>query len=151
LAGATGLAYMLGQGFAIAPAGWSSDWLGSVLPALAVGQHGMGGGAALVIASFAMLTGLGLASSSYFKGDGFVAASVIGVALAVTLFTFFPAARILISAVQDRDGAFALTALPSRLFAEKLWSLGCLTGDARCGDVWNTLVLALLCAAGCTT
>jgi len=150
LAGTAALAYTLGQGFAIGLAGGSSVALASLYPPLAGGQRGMGVGAALVVASFAMLAGLGLAGRGCFKGDGFVAGSVVGVVLLVALFTFFPVARILISAVQDRDGAFMPTALPTRLFAEKLWSVGCLTGDARCGDIWNTLVLALCCAAGCT-
>jgi iron(III) transport system permease protein len=150
LVGAVGLAYTLGQGFAIGLPGVGSNALASAFPALAVGQRGMGPGAALVVSAFAMLTGLGLSGCGYFKGDGFVAASVVGVALLVALFTFFPVARILLSAVQDRDGAFVPTALFSRLFAEKLWGLGCLAGGARCGDVWNTLVLALACAVACT-
>jgi iron(III) transport system permease protein len=150
LVGAVGLAYTLGQGFAIGLPDVGSNALASAFPALAVGQRGMGPGAALVVSAFAMLTGLGLSGCGYFKGDGFVAASVVGVALLVALFTFFPVARILLSAVQDRDGAFVPTALFSRLFAEKLWGLGCLAAGARCGDVWNTLVLALGCAIGCT-
>ncbi len=94
----------------------------------AAGQHGMGLGASLAITSFAMLFALGLAGRGDFKGDGFVAASVVGVTLLVALFTFYPVARILVSAVQDRDGAFALGALPGRLFAEKLWGIGCIVG-----------------------
>ena len=103
--GATGLAYTFAQGFAIGPSGWSLDWIASALPALPSGQRGLGLGASLAIASFAMLFALGLAGRGGFKGDGFVAASVVGVTLLVALFTFYPVARILISAVQDRDGA----------------------------------------------
>ncbi|HET7098528.1 MAG TPA: iron ABC transporter permease [Casimicrobiaceae bacterium] len=150
LTGAAGLVCTLGQGFAIGLASDASTSLTSALPALAVGQPGMGLGAALVVAAFTMLTGLGLAARGYFKGDGFVAASVVGVVLLVALFTFYPVARILISAVQDRDGVFVPMALPNRLFSAKLWGLGCVAGSARCGDVWNTLVLALGCAASCT-
>jgi iron(III) transport system permease protein len=150
IVGAAGLAYTLGQGFAIGPSGWSFESLASVLPALKTGQHGMGLGAALVVASFAMLFALGLAGRGRFNGDGFVAASVVGVTLLLALFTFYPVVRILISAAQDRDGAFVLSALPDRLFAEKLWGIGCIAGAARCGVVWNTLLLALLCAVGCT-
>ncbi len=47
------------------------------------------------IASFAMLFALGLAGRGGFKGDGFVAASVVGVTLLVALFTLYPVARIL--------------------------------------------------------
>ena len=151
IVGAAGLAYTLGQGFAIGPSGWSLDSLASALPALRSGQHGMGLGAGLVIASFAMLFALGLAGRGRLKGDGFVAASVVAVTLLVALFTLYPVTRILLSAAQDRDGAFVLSALPDRLFIEKLWGVGCIGGGARCGVVWNTLLLALLCAASCTT
>jgi iron(III) transport system permease protein len=107
----------------------------------------MGLGAALVATSFGMLFSLGLARRGHFKGDPFVAASVVGVATLVALFTFFPVARILISALQDGAGLFSLAALPERLLTEKIWGLGCIVGNTRCGVAWNTLVLALLCAA----
>ncbi len=94
-----------------------------------------------------MLFSLGLAGRGYFKGDAFVAASVVGVTALVAVFTFFPVVRILISALQDGTGAFSLAALPERLFREKIWGLGCIAGDTRCGVAWNTLLLAVLCAA----
>ena len=87
----------------------------------------MGLGAALVVTSFGMLFALGLAGRGYFKGDPFVAASVITVSALVAVFTFFPVVRILISALQDNAGAFSLVALPGRLFAEKIWGLGCIS------------------------
>ena len=148
--GATGFVYTLGQGFAIGPTGWSLQSLGSVLPALARGQLGMGLGASLVLASFAMLFALGLAGFGYFKGDPFVASSVVAVTTLVAVFTFFPVTRILISALQDAGGAFSLSATPERLFTQKIWGLGCIAGSTRCGVAWNTLVLAFLCATGCT-
>jgi iron(III) transport system permease protein len=58
--------------------------------------------------------------------------------------------RILVSAVEDADGAFSLAALPARLFTPKVWGLGCLDGTSRCGVAWNTLLLALTCAVCCT-
>ena len=148
--GAIGFVWMFAQGFAIGPTGWSSDWLAATLPALPRGQVGMGLGAALVVTSSGMLFALGLAGRGYFKGDPFVAASVVGVAALVAVFTFFPVVRILISALQDGVGAFSLTALPERLFTEKIWGLGCVAGSTRCGVAWNTLALAFLCAASCT-
>jgi len=148
--GAIGFIYLFAQGFAIAPTGWSFESLSTLLPALPRGQYGMGLGAALVATSFGMLFSLGLARRGHFKGDPFVAASVVGVATLVALFTFFPVARILISALQDGAGLFSLAALPERLLTEKIWGLGCIVGNTRCGVAWNTLVLALLCAAGCT-
>jgi iron(III) transport system permease protein len=117
---------------------------------VASGQFGLGLGAVLVLTCFAMLFSIGLAGLGYFKGDPFVAASVVAVTTLVAVFTFFPVVRILISALQDAGGAFSLTAIPERLFAEKIWGLGCIAGSTRCGVAWNTLVLAFLCAAGCT-
>jgi iron(III) transport system permease protein len=148
--GAAGFLYLLLQGFAIGPSGWYFESLGTVLPPLPRGQYGMGLGAALVVTSFGMLFALGLAGRGHFKGDPFVAASVITVAALVAVFTFFPVIRILISALQDNAGAFSLAALPGRLFVEKIWGLGCIFGDTRCGVAWNTLTLAFLCAVGCT-
>ena len=148
--GAAGFVDCFAQGFAIGPAGWSYAWLGAILPPLSGGQYGMGLGALLAITSFGVLFALGLAGRGYFKGDPFVAASVVGVAALIVVFTFFPVFRILVSALQDGDGAFSLAALPDRLFREKIWGLGCVTASTRCGVAWNTLLLAFLCATGCT-
>ena len=62
--GATGFVYLLGQGFAIGPTGWTFEPIAATLPGLARGQFGMGLGAALAIVSFGMLFSLGLAESS---------------------------------------------------------------------------------------
>ncbi|HYR01552.1 MAG TPA: iron ABC transporter permease, partial [Casimicrobiaceae bacterium] len=148
--GASGFAYTLGQGFVIGPQGWYFDALKAVLPPLATGQYGMGLGATLVLASFAMLFGLGLAGRGYFKGDGFVAGSAVAVAALVALFTFFPVFRILISAAQDANESLSLAAFGHRLFTEKVWGVGCVTGTTRCGVAWNTLLLAFSCAIACT-
>jgi iron(III) transport system permease protein len=149
--GSIGLLWFFAQGLAIGPAGWYYPWLGPTLGTLAGGQSGMGLGAFLVGAAFTMMIALGLAGRGYFKGDGFVAGSVVAVAVLVALFTFFPVVQILFSAVEDNDGAFSASALPARLFTEKVWGLGCITAAARCGVAWNTLLLALLCAVASTT
>ena len=148
--GATGFVVTLVQGFVVGPTGWYFESLGSTLPALPVGQFGMGLGATLILTSFGMMFSLGLAGRGHFKGDPFVAASVVALAALIAVFTFFPVVRILISALQDGSGVFSLAALPERLLAAKIWGLGCVVGNTRCGVAWNTLVLALLCAAGCT-
>jgi iron(III) transport system permease protein len=149
--GALGSLCVFTQGFAIGPSGWHGDLLRATLPGLAIGQSGMGLGALLVVTSFGMLFALGLAGRGHFKGDGFVAASVVGVVVLVAVFTFFPVSRVLVSALQDNDGAFAFAALPDRLFTERIWGLGCVAGGTRCGVAWNTLALGLLSAAACTT
>ena len=75
-----------------------------------------------------------------------VACSVVAVSALVAAFIFYPVATILIQAAQDSEGSWSLTAFTGRLFAEKIWGLGCVTGGTRCGVAWNTLVLAILCA-----
>jgi iron(III) transport system permease protein len=149
-AGAAGFVYTLAQGFAIGPRGYAFDSLSTMLPALSGGQYGMGLGASLVLCAFAMLFALGLALRGNFKGDGFVAGSLVAIAALVAVFTFFPVVRILVSAFEGTDGAFSPAALGARLFAAKIWGLGCLGGGTRCGVAWNTLVLALACALACT-
>jgi iron(III) transport system permease protein len=150
LIGALGFAYTLGQGFVVGPPGWYFDWLKGVLPPLPTGQYGMGLGASLVLTSFAMLFALGLAGRGFFKGDGFVAGSAVAVIVLVSVFTFFPVFRILISAAQDASEALSLTAFGRRMFTEKVWGIGCIVGSTRCGVAWNTLILAFSCAMACT-
>ena len=143
--------YFFAQGFAIGPTGWYVETLGRLLPALRTGQYGMGLGAALVVASFAMLFALGLAARGFFKGDAFVAGSVVAVASLVVVFTFFPVFRILISAIEDADGAVLAVGVPRPASPPRrsgAWAAS--PASTRCGVAWNTLALALLCATGCT-
>ena len=77
--GAPGFVYLLAQGFAIGPRGFASESLAALFGALRGGQFGIGLGAALVGTAFAMLFALGLAERGYFKGDAFVAGSVVAV------------------------------------------------------------------------
>ncbi len=150
-AGGAGFAYGLAQGFAIGPLGWSHPWLGTILGPTAADQSGMGLGAALTLAALAMLAALGLADRGRFKGDAFIASSVVAVALLVALFTFFPVATILLQAFEGDGGQFAPRVLADRMFSERIWSLGCLGGGVRCGVAWNTLLLGACCAIGATT
>ena len=148
--GAAGFAFLLVQGFAIGPAGWSFDTLTLWFGPLTGKQYGMGLGACLVASAFAMIASLGLAGRGYFNGDAFVAGTVVAVAALVAVFTFFPVLKILIQAVQDNDGAISLSAFLARMFTEKIWGLSCILGSTRCGVAWNTLLLALACAIACT-
>lgn len=148
--GAAGFIYLLLQGFAIGPRGWTLATLGDALGPLASGQYGMGLGAFLVAAAFAMLFALGLAGRGLFAGDGFIAACVVAIAVLTATFIFFPVLRILASAFQDDAGAWSPSAFFGRLLTAKVWGLGCLSGDERCGVAWNTLLLALLTGAGTT-
>jgi len=129
-----GLAYCAAQGFATSPAT----------------QPGMGAGAAMVGAAYAMLLGYGLAGRGAFKGDAFVACSVVAVTALVALFTFFPVATILVQAFEDGAGALAPGAFVDRLTSPRMWGIACVVGGSRCGVVWNTVVLATACGALCT-
>ena len=135
LVGAAGFAYAFVQGFAIGPGGWSHPALATMFGALRGGQYGMGLGAFLVVTAFAMLLALGLAARGSFKGDAFVAGSVVAVGALVAVFIFFPVARVLLQALESNDGAFSLAAFVARLTTEKIWGIGCIVGhDAlRCG------------------
>ena len=146
VAGALGFLYLLAQGFAIGARGLSYPWLTATFGPLANGQYGMGLGAALTAAAFAMTFAIGIAERGAFRGDAFVACSVVAVSALVAAFIFYPVATILIQAAQDADGAWSPTAFTGRLFTEKIWGLGCIAGGTRCGVAWNTLVLAILCA-----
>ena len=148
--GAAGFTCLLVQGFAIVPAGWSFDALTQWFGPLPAKQYGIGIGACLVASAFAMIFSLGLAGRGYFKGDAFVAGTVVAVGVLVAAFTFFPVLKILIQSVQDNDGAYSLHAFLARLFTEKIWGVSCITGSTRCGVAWNTLLLATACAVACT-
>jgi len=148
--GAAGFAYTLGQGFAIGPTGWAFETLAGIAGPLSQGQYGMGLGSALALAAFAMLFALGLAERGAFNGDAFVAGSVVALAVLLGIFTFFPVVKILISALQDATGEFSPAAFLARATTEKVWGLGCIGGNVRCGVAWNTLLLAFTCAIACT-
>jgi iron(III) transport system permease protein len=149
--GATiGLAGLLGAGFAIGAQGWAFEGLTARFGALPAGQMGLGLGGALALASLMMLLGLGLARRGWFRGDLFVACAVIGCGALLLLFVALPVLRALAGAFVDESGAPSLAAVFERVGNERVWSLACLSSGARCGVAWNTLLLALLTAAGTT-
>src|SRR3989454_1436439 len=131
--GGGGFLYILVGGFAIA------------------GQPGVGAGTVVVAASLLLLFSLGVAARGSFQGDAFVAGAVVLIAVLVGLFTFFPVARILLSAVQASDGLPSGRALAERVCAGKLWRRDCLTGGRSGGVGWTPLRRALLTAATTTT
>ena len=148
--GATGFAWTLLQGFAIGPRGTKLGLLADLFGRDAAGQYGLGLGGALALCAFAMLFALGLARSGRFRGDGFVAGGVVGIATLIAVFTFYPVLTILASAVHSAAGELSASAFVERLATQKIWGLGCIGGNTRCGVAWNTLVLALACATACT-
>ncbi|MGJ3703432.1 ABC transporter permease [Variovorax sp. AFSI2.2] len=145
--GAIGLAV---AGFAIGARGWSFAALNAQFGELAVNQFGIGAGGFMALTALTLLAAFGIARLGLFKGDLFVAAAVIGCGVLMALFIAYPVSKALAGAFLDEDGRWSVTAFIARVFTERIWGLGCIAGGVRCGVAWNTLVLALLTAAGTT-
>jgi iron(III) transport system permease protein len=145
--GAIGLAV---AGFAIGARGWSSAALNTQFGELAVNQFGIGAGGFMALTALTLLAAFGIARLGLFKGDLFVAAAVIGCGVLMALFIAYPVSKALAGAFFNEDGQWSITAFIARVFTERIWGLGCIAGGVRCGVAWNTLVLALLTAAGTT-
>jgi iron(III) transport system permease protein len=148
-----GFFYLLIQGLGIGAKGAGDGITGQLFSGLVVkgaNQFGIGLGASIAAIALIMIGSIGLAARGYFRAEPFVAACVVSVAALVGIFTFWPLLVMLISGVQDADGAYSMPDFIRRVFNERMWGVGCVTSNARCGVAWNTLVLALLCAFFCT-
>lgn len=131
IAAAAGLGAFLGYGFA-------PQWFDG-LKALP-----MGSGAAMIAAALTVHMARGLAASGAFRADRWVATTTVSIFGAVLLFVFFPVAKVLVSAFVDKAGAIDLNLAFARFSAPDIWSLACLTRDASCGVVANTILLGVL-------
>jgi iron(III) transport system permease protein len=150
LGGGIGVVGLLASGFAIGAKGWPFEWLNAAFGALSAGQFGIGLGGALTLLALLMLLGAGIARLSYFRGDVFVASSVVLCAALLALFVALPVLTALVGAFFDEAGKPSIAALWERIGNERTWGLGCLVGGQRCGVAWNTLFLALITATGTT-
>lgn len=147
LLGLFGLAF---SGFSIGVSGWSFDWMTRLFGELEHGQFGMGWGGFVVITCLVMLLGSGIARVGYFKGDVFVAASVVGCVALLSLFVVYPVGKSLLAALFNEAGDFQLSALTERIGTSRVWGLACLGQGSQCGVAWNTLFLASMTALGTT-
>jgi iron(III) transport system permease protein len=145
-----GILGLLASGFAIGATGWAFASLESAWGALPIGQYGMGWGAAVVMLSLFVLMGAALARLGAFRGDVFVAGTVVVCTALLALFVVYPVLRSLVAAWLDDAGAYAWLNLLERAATERVWGLGCLHSAGRCGVAWNTLWLALITATGTT-
>lgn len=145
--GAIGLAV---AGFTIGARGWSLAALNTQFGELALNQFGIGAGGFVALTALTLLAAFGIARLGLFKGDLFVAAAVIGCGVLMALFIAYPVSKALAGAFFNEEGQWSITAFIARVFTERIWGLGCIAGGVRCGVAWNTLVLALLTAAGTT-
>jgi iron(III) transport system permease protein len=150
LAGGGGVAYGLAQGFAIGIRGWEFGFLADAFGPLDDRQFGMGYGALIALGSLFFLFTQGLAARGAVNGDGFVVGAIGLVIALVALFIFYPVIHILLSAVQDKAGAWSPGALADRLFDDSIWSLACTWSGRSCGVAWNSLFLAVAVGAGTT-
>lgn len=105
----------------------------------------LGPGAALLVIGFVLLFAGGIARFGAFRNDRFVSVSVLMIGGLVTLFVFFPVARMLSEAFVG-DGAMDGAAFFGRLFQADIWAIDCLYSTARCGVAPNTLILGVLAA-----
>ncbi len=145
LLGALGLAV---SGFLIGSKGWAFNGLNISFGELTVNQFGIGIGGFIALMALVMLGAFGMARRGYFKGDLFVAASVVGCGVLMVLFIAYPVTKALYGALLNEEGRWSLSALFERIGNERVWGLGCLAGGVRCGVAWNTLFLGLLTASG---
>ena len=110
----------------------------------------MGAGGFVALAVLVLLTAFGLARLGFFRGDLFIAGSVVGCGVLMALFIAYPVSKALYGAFLNEEGRWSLGALYERIGNERVWGMGCLAGGVRCGVAWNTLLLALLTALGTT-
>ncbi|MGJ7612375.1 MULTISPECIES: ABC transporter permease [unclassified Variovorax] len=148
--GAIGFIGLAVAGFTIGAKGWRFAALNTQFGELAVNQFGIGAGGFVALTALVLLAAFGMARLGLFKGDLFVSAAVIGCGVLMALFIAYPVSKALSGAFFNEDGQWSIAAFVARVFTERIWGVGCLAGGVRCGVAWNTLVLALLTAAGTT-
>ena len=85
----------------------------------------------------------------YFRGDRFVASALLCIVVLVVMFVF-SRWRGCSTRVRGPGSRAVADSTMERFAQPKLWNLtwACLWGGSGCGVAWNTLWLALLCAAG---
>ncbi len=143
IAGALGFALIIAQGFGIGLRGFNYQWLTALFGDLGDRQFGMGYGALIVTTAFLFLFTQGIAARGAVNGDVFVVGAIAGVIVIVTIFVFFPIAKMLIAAFITEDGGYSANVFTSKFFDSRIWGLGCLRG-VRCGVAWNSLFLAII-------
>ncbi len=144
-AGVGGLGWMMLEGSAIGLKGWSWAFLADAFGPLAVGQVGMGFGAAATALAFLFFLTMGLAARGAMKGDRFTTGAIGLLVASIALFVFWPVSTVFSQAMLPDGALSGPAALVQRLTARDIWSLGCITGNTRCGVVWNSVVLGTLC------
>ena len=144
VAGVAGLAWLAIQGLGIGLRGWNFETLNQLFGELDDRQFGIGFGGLFLTATFLFYLTTGVAGRGAVNGDVFVVGSIGLIIAMVGVFIFFPIVQMLSSAVRDNDGVYSLSVFTAKFFENKIWGLGCVSGDTRCGVAWNSLFLAVL-------
>ena len=148
--GGAGLLFLSLQGLAIGFTGWTWSISENLFGALSNGQPSMGAGAIVMAVVFVLLFAFGLAERGVMKGDAFIVASISMLIFLVTIFVFYPIGSMFIASVQAFDGSFNPDGFIRNMQDPGIWSLGCVTGEERCGVAWRTLLLAIMTASAST-
>lgn len=143
VAGAFGFGWLVAQGLGIGLRGFTAPWLEALFGPLGDRQFGMGYGAMITASAFLFLLTTGIAARGAVNGDVFVMSAIGGVIAVVTIFVFFPIAKMLMAAFVTDAGGYSLLGFFPKFFDSRIWGLGCLSGG-RCGVAWNSLFLAVL-------
>jgi len=143
LSGALGFGWLVAQGLGIGLRGFNADWLAALFGPLDDRQFGMGYGAMVTASAFLFLFTQGIAARGAINGDVFVTSAIGGVIAVVTIFVFFPIAKMLLAAFATDDGGYSVMGFFPKFLDSRIWGLGCLSGG-RCGVAWNSLLLAVL-------
>ena len=137
------LCWLCLQGMAITHRGWAAAWLASLFSATP-SQPAMGWGAAAVALASLMLFATARAWRGACKGDVFVCGALSLMIALMALFVVYPITSVLVSALRDNQGGFALGEFAGKFFTAGIWGLGCLGGGTNCGVAWNTVLLAII-------
>ena len=143
VAGGFGFGWLVAQGLGIGLRGYTFGWMEAVFGPLNDRQFGMGYGAMVTASAFLFLLTQGIAARGAVNGDVFVTAAIGGVIAVVSIFVFFPIAKMMLAAFATKDGGYSVIGFFPKLFDSRIWSLGCLSGG-RCGVAWNSLFLAVV-------
>ena len=147
ICGALGFGLLLAQGFLIGLKGWQFGWVEQMfgpLQDLGLGgkrQLGMGYGAMFLASAFLFIFSLGIAARGAVNGDVFVVSSIGFVVAIVSIFVFFPIINMLLSAFIGEDKAYSTSVFVEKITDRRLWSLGCVTSNAKCGAAWNSAIV----------
>lgn len=144
ISGAFGFFWLLAQGFGIGLRGWQYGWLEDLFGPLGDRQFGMGYGALLMASAYLFFFTQGIAARGAINGDVFVVSSIALVIAIVSVFVFFPIARMLIAAFITEEGSYSIAIFADKFFDDRIWGVSCLTTGRHCGVAWNSLFLAVL-------